>query len=39
MNPEMIKKLAKALTRVKDPQSELPLNQLDFVERFRYSEN
>jgi len=39
MNPEMIKKLDKVLTRIKDPQSELPLNQLDIVERFRYSEN
>ncbi|MQY77419.1 MAG: hypothetical protein GH155_07325 [Spirochaeta sp.] len=39
MNPEMIKKLDKVLARVKDPQSELPLNRLDFVERFRYSEN
>jgi len=39
MNLGMIKKLDKVLARVKDPQSELPLNQLDLVERFRYSEN
>jgi len=39
MNPEMIKKVDEVLARVKDPQSDLPLHQLGFVERFRYSEN
>lgn len=38
MDPEVKKKIDAALARVKEPQSELPINDLGIVQNIRYSE-
>lgn len=38
MNPEMTRKIAAILDRVKDPESGLALDRLGIIERVRYNE-